>query len=136
MKINYHDSYIKFNFHFLLLQYQLQKASLAENDAFAFLRAENNGNYITYSAFCDALRQVLIILLEIISLMGLVKFSPFLNHLQVNLTGISHGLSFQETKDLWVQADTDGNGVLDYEEFKVCCCIPNLCLNCQLLSFY
>ncbi|XVF72910.1 hypothetical protein PTKIN_Ptkin12aG0158500 [Pterospermum kingtungense] len=78
---------------FGIIKYQLQKASLAENDAFAFLRAENNGNYITYSAFCDALRQV-------------------------NLTGLSHGLSFQETKDLWVQADTDGNGVLDYEEFK------------------
>ncbi|KAK8499617.1 hypothetical protein V6N13_131972 [Hibiscus sabdariffa] len=55
--------------------------------------AGNNGNNITYSAFCDALRQV-------------------------NLTGLSYGLSFQETKDLWVQADTNGNGVLEYEEFK------------------
>ncbi|XVE77366.1 hypothetical protein DITRI_Ditri13aG0056500 [Diplodiscus trichospermus] len=79
---------------FGIIKYQLQKVSLAENDAFAFLRADNNGNYITYSAFCEALRQV-------------------------NLSGISHGLSFQETKDLWVQADIDGNGVLDPEEFKV-----------------
>ncbi|EOX95530.1 Calcium-binding endonuclease/exonuclease/phosphatase family [Theobroma cacao] len=78
---------------FGIIKYQLQKASLAENDAFSFLRADNNGNYITYSAFCKALRQV-------------------------NLTGLSHGLSFQEIKDLWVQADIDGNGVLDYEEFK------------------
>ncbi|XP_052874229.1 uncharacterized calcium-binding protein At1g02270-like isoform X2 [Gossypium arboreum] len=38
--------------------------------------------------------------------------------IKVNLTGLSHGLSFQETKDLWVQADADGNGVVDYEEFK------------------
>ena len=107
---------------------------MAENDAFAFLKADNSGNYITYSAFCDALRQVLFIhFLDIISIMGVVKFSPFLNHLQVNLTGLSHGLSFQEIKDLWVQADIDGNGVLDYEELKVCC-IPNLCL--FFLSFY
>ena len=30
-----------------------------------------------------------------------------------------HGLSFQETKELWVRADLDGNGVFDYEELKV-----------------
>ncbi|XWS31949.1 hypothetical protein CRYUN_Cryun23aG0119300 [Craigia yunnanensis] len=42
---------------FGIIKYQLQKALLTENDAFAFLRADNNGNYITYSAFCDALRQ-------------------------------------------------------------------------------
>ncbi|KAK8284367.1 hypothetical protein V6Z12_D08G155500 [Gossypium hirsutum] len=78
---------------FGIIKYQLKKVSLAENDAFAFLRADSSGNHITYSAFCDALRQV-------------------------NLTGLSHGLSFQETKDLWVQADADGNGVVDYEEFK------------------
>ncbi|CAH2044208.1 unnamed protein product [Thlaspi arvense] len=35
---------------------------------------------------------------------------------KVNLTGIPHGLSFQETKELWVRADLDGNGVFDYEE--------------------
>ncbi|KAE8693680.1 hypothetical protein F3Y22_tig00110794pilonHSYRG00068 [Hibiscus syriacus] len=78
---------------FGIIKFQLQKASLAERDAFAFLRADNNVNHITYSAFCDALRQV-------------------------NLTGLSYGLSFQDTKYLWLQADFDGNGVLDYEEFK------------------
>lgn len=38
---------------------------------------------------------------------------------QVNLTGIPHGLSFEETKELWLRADLDGNGVFDYEELKV-----------------
>ncbi|EOY03398.1 Calcium-binding endonuclease/exonuclease/phosphatase family, putative [Theobroma cacao] len=42
---------------FGIIKYQFQKASLAENDAFSFLSADNNGNYITYSAFCKALRQ-------------------------------------------------------------------------------
>jgi hypothetical protein len=39
--------------------------------------------------------------------------------LQVNLIGHPAGLGFQETRDLWIQADADANGVLDYEEFKV-----------------
>lgn len=38
---------------------------------------------------------------------------------QVNLTGMPHGLSFQETKELWVRADLDGDGVFNYEELKV-----------------
>lgn len=38
--------------------------------------------------------------------------------MQLNLTGRCHGLSVEETKDLWVQADVDGNG-LDYKEFQV-----------------
>ena len=38
---------------------------------------------------------------------------------QVNLTGIPHGLSFEETKELWVRADLVGNGVFDYDELKV-----------------
>ncbi|KAK2649908.1 hypothetical protein Ddye_017397 [Dipteronia dyeriana] len=78
---------------FGIIKYQLQKVSLAENDAFAFLKADNKGDFITYSAFCEALRQV-------------------------NLVGRPYGLSFQETKDLWAQADVDGNGVVSYEEFK------------------
>ncbi|KAE8679569.1 brix domain-containing family protein [Hibiscus syriacus] len=78
---------------FGIIKYQLKKVSLSENDAFTFIRDDNNSNHTTYSAFCDALRQV-------------------------NLTGLSYGLCFQEMKDLWVQADTNGNGVLDYEEFK------------------
>lgn len=39
--------------------------------------------------------------------------------LQLSLLGHCHGLSDEETKDLWVQADIDGNGVLDYKEFQV-----------------
>ncbi|XP_050385291.1 uncharacterized calcium-binding protein At1g02270-like [Argentina anserina] len=78
---------------FGILRRQLRKASMAENDAFAFLKGDNHGDFITSSAFCEALRQV-------------------------NLIGHPSGLGFQETRDLWIQADTDANGVLDYEEFK------------------
>ncbi|KAF5464612.1 hypothetical protein F2P56_014680 [Juglans regia] len=74
-------------------KYLLRKTSLAEGDAFAFLKGENHGDFITYSAFCEALRQV-------------------------NLIGLPFGLSFQETKDLWAQADRNGDGIVDYEEFK------------------
>lgn len=38
---------------------------------------------------------------------------------QLNLIGNCYGLSVKETNDLWVQADIDGNGVIDYNEFKV-----------------
>ncbi|CAI0460274.1 unnamed protein product [Linum tenue] len=78
---------------FGIIKCQLQKVSLKESDAFAFLKADNPGDFITYSTFCDALRQV-------------------------HLIGLPYGLSFQETKDLWSQADIDGNGIIDYEEFK------------------
>lgn len=78
---------------FGMFKYLLRKASLTESDAFAFLKADNHADYITYSAFCDALRQL-------------------------NLTGHCHGLTDVEIKDLWVQADIDGNGVLDYKEFQ------------------
>ncbi|XAR52119.1 hypothetical protein NMG60_11020028 [Bertholletia excelsa] len=71
----------------------LRRASLTENDAFAFLKADSCGNYITYSGFCEALRQL-------------------------NLIGHRHGLSVEEIKDLWVQADIDANGVIDYKEFQ------------------
>ncbi|XP_068329756.1 uncharacterized calcium-binding protein At1g02270-like [Pyrus communis] len=80
---------------FGILRRQLQKASMAENDAFAFLKGDGHGDFITSSAFCEALQQV-------------------------NLIGHPTGLGFQETRDLWIQADADANGVLDYEEFKVC----------------
>ncbi|KAJ6338238.1 hypothetical protein OIU76_007835 [Salix suchowensis] len=78
---------------FGIIKCQLQKASFAEKDAFAFLKDDNHGNFITYSAFCEALRQV-------------------------NLIGFPYGLSSQETEDLWMQADINGNGVVGYEEFK------------------
>lgn len=39
-------------------QRQLRKASMAENDAFAFLKGDSHGDFITSSAFCEALHQV------------------------------------------------------------------------------
>ncbi|XP_070677112.1 uncharacterized calcium-binding protein At1g02270 isoform X2 [Malus domestica] len=78
---------------FGMFKYQLRRASLTEADAFAFLKADNPGDYITYSGFCEALRQL-------------------------NMTGHCHGLSLEETKELWVQADIDGNGLLDSIEFQ------------------
>uniref|UniRef100_A0A6N2KAJ4 EF-hand domain-containing protein n=1 Tax=Salix viminalis TaxID=40686 RepID=A0A6N2KAJ4_SALVM len=75
------------------LRYLLRRASLTEKDAFAFLKADSDSDWITYSGFCEALQQL-------------------------NLTGHCNGLSDEETKDLWVQADIDGNGVLDYKEFQ------------------
>lgn len=41
----------------------LRRASLTETDAFAFLKADNDGDYITYSGFCEALEQVLCIVI-------------------------------------------------------------------------
>ncbi|KAI3748980.1 hypothetical protein L6452_12462 [Arctium lappa] len=78
---------------FGLFKYHVRRASLIEEDAFAFLKVDNDGDYITYSGFCEALRQL-------------------------NFIGHPNGLSKEETKDLWVQADIDGNGVLDYKEFQ------------------
>ncbi|RZC26204.1 putative calcium-binding protein isoform B [Glycine soja] len=76
---------------FGMFKYLLRRASLTERDAFAFLKVDNE-DCITYSGFCEALRQL-------------------------NLIGHCHGLSAEETKDLWVQADINGNGVIDYKEF-------------------
>ncbi|CAN8310961.1 unnamed protein product [Cochlearia groenlandica] len=78
---------------FSIIKYQLQKASIAEDNAFAFLGANKHSDSLTYPDFCQALQKI-------------------------NLTGIPHGLSFQETKELWVRADLDGNGVFDYDELK------------------
>lgn len=44
---------------FLGLQYLLRKTSLAEDDAFAFLKGDNHVDFITFSNFCEALHQVL-----------------------------------------------------------------------------
>ncbi|KAJ6373493.1 hypothetical protein OIU78_029226 [Salix suchowensis] len=79
---------------FGMFKYLVRRASLTEEKAFALLKADNDSDCITYSGFCEALRQL-------------------------NLTGHCYGLSDEETKDLWVQADMDGNGVLDYKEFQV-----------------
>eukprot|EP00262_Sarcandra_glabra_P003014 TRINITY_DN13452_c0_g1_i1.p1 TRINITY_DN13452_c0_g1~~TRINITY_DN13452_c0_g1_i1.p1 ORF type:complete len:258 (+),score=49.83 TRINITY_DN13452_c0_g1_i1:60-776(+) len=77
---------------FGIIKYQLRGASLSESDAFAFLKADSPGDYITYTGFCQALHQL-----------GL---------------GYPHGLCNEEMKDLWIQADMDGNGVVDYREFQ------------------
>ncbi|KZV43486.1 hypothetical protein F511_09929 [Dorcoceras hygrometricum] len=76
-----------------MFKYQLTRASLNEDDAFAFLKGDCPGDYITYSGFCEALRQL-------------------------NLIGDCNGLSSDEIKELWTQADIDGNGVLDHKDFK------------------
>ncbi|XP_058085433.1 uncharacterized calcium-binding protein At1g02270 [Magnolia sinica] len=78
---------------FGIVKYQLRQASLAEKDAFAFLKADSPGDYITYSGFCQALHQL-------------------------ELTTDPDGLSDQDTDHLWAEADRDGNGVVDYEEFQ------------------
>ncbi|KMT16455.1 hypothetical protein BVRB_3g050770 isoform B [Beta vulgaris subsp. vulgaris] len=78
---------------FSMFKTLLRRASLTETDAFAFLKAHSGGDYIIYSGFCEALRQL-------------------------NLAGHCYGLSEEEMKDLWVQADIDGNGVLDFSEFQ------------------
>ncbi|KAG1362429.1 putative calcium-binding protein [Cocos nucifera] len=77
---------------FGIIKYLLRAASLTEDNAFAFLKVDSPGDYITYSGFCQAL-------------------------CQLGLTSHPHGLIPQDIEDLWIQADNDGNGVVDHEEF-------------------
>ncbi|XP_058762295.1 uncharacterized calcium-binding protein At1g02270-like [Vicia villosa] len=76
---------------FGMFKYLLQRTSMTESAAFDFLKDENE-DCITYSSFRKALQQL-------------------------NLIGHCYGLSDEETKDLWFQADIDGNGVIDYKQF-------------------
>lgn len=104
------------------LQYQLRKASLSEGDAFAFLKGDNCDDLVTFCSFSEALRQVLYHPL----INEDVKFQLHLTYctrpvLQIKLIGGPYGLCFQELKDLWTEADIDGNGFLDFEKFKVYC---------------
>ncbi|KAL1367152.1 uncharacterized calcium-binding protein At1g02270 isoform X1 [Arachis hypogaea] len=78
---------------FSILKYQLRKASLSEDGAFTFLKGDNCANAVTYLSFHEALRQV-------------------------KLVDVPNGLCIQQFQDLWNQADVDGNGVIDFEEFK------------------
>ncbi|KAE9605781.1 putative endonuclease/exonuclease/phosphatase, EF-hand domain pair [Lupinus albus] len=78
---------------FSMLKYQLRKASLSEDNAFAFLKGDHCVDSVTYFSFSEALRKV-------------------------KLFDVPYGLCFQQLQDLWNQADVDGNGVIDYEEFK------------------
>ncbi|KAL0750113.1 hypothetical protein Bca101_032116 [Brassica carinata] len=78
---------------FGMFRYLLRRASLTAEDAFAFLKTDNDGDYITFMGFCETLRQL-------------------------NLTGHCNGLTTKEIKDLWTQADIDGNGLVDYKEFQ------------------
>lgn len=43
---------------FSMFKYLLRKASLTEHDTFAFLKGDSNGDFITYSGFCEGLRLV------------------------------------------------------------------------------
>lgn len=43
---------------FSMFKSLLRRASLTASDAFAFLKADSGGHYVTYSGFCEALRQV------------------------------------------------------------------------------
>ena len=123
-KYSYRDSSSnmqKFSFFFFGFQHLLRKASLAEDDAFAFLKGDNQGDFITFSALHEALCQVLYF---INFAMWDVNFSYKINSLwsnviQFKLIGHPYGLSSQEMKKLWAQADINGDGVIDYEEFKV-----------------
>lgn len=112
---------------FLHFQYLLRRASLTESDAFTFLKADNE-DCITYSGFCEALRQVwcsrwldehFTVSNHMSSSLRNSHVKRFFHFVQLNLIGHCHGLSVEETKDLWLQADIDGNGVLDYKQFLV-----------------
>ncbi|KAG0457134.1 hypothetical protein HPP92_022291 [Vanilla planifolia] len=78
---------------FEIVKYLLRQASLTERNAFAFLKADNPGGHITIASFCQAL-------------------------CQLGLTGHPNGLNTEEMEDLWLHADIDGKGYLDYGEFE------------------
>ncbi|XP_047974051.1 uncharacterized calcium-binding protein At1g02270-like isoform X1 [Salvia hispanica] len=76
-----------------LLKYHLKRALFTEDSAFAFLKGNGHGHGVSYYDFCEALQQL-------------------------NLVGHCYGLHKEEIHELWMQADIDGNGVLDYDEFN------------------
>ncbi|KAL0904326.1 hypothetical protein M5K25_026418 [Dendrobium thyrsiflorum] len=54
---------------------------------------DNPADYITFASFCQALRQL-------------------------GLSGHPNGLSAENIEDLWIEADGDRNGLVDYREFQ------------------
>ncbi|BAF26217.1 uncharacterized calcium-binding protein At1g02270 isoform X1 [Oryza sativa Japonica Group] len=79
----------------------LQVASLSEENAFALLKADSPDDQITYSSFCQALCQL-----------GMVH---------------PDRLNSEEIKDLWSEADHDGDDIVDYKEFQRCIWSPTCC---------
>ncbi|KAG0474320.1 hypothetical protein HPP92_014006 [Vanilla planifolia] len=71
----------------------LHQACFSEENAFAFLKGDCAGEYITFPSFCQAL-------------------------CQLGLSGHPHGLTTKQMEDLWIRADTDGKGELNYREFE------------------
>ncbi|KMZ76154.1 Calcium-binding endonuclease/exonuclease/phosphatase family [Zostera marina] len=78
---------------FSIVENLLRKAALTEDNAFAFLKGDHPGDYVTFDNFCLALDEL-------------------------GVSGHPEGLSCEEMKDLWIEADLDGNGVLDFDEFQ------------------
>ncbi|WOL00157.1 hypothetical protein Cni_G08870 [Canna indica] len=78
---------------FGIIKNHLQRTSFTESNAFASLTAHSPGDYITYSGFCHALHQF-------------------------GLAGRPSRLTPEDIKNLWDQADVDGNGVVDHLEFQ------------------
>lgn len=58
-----------------------------------FFKGNSPGDYITFASFSQALSQL-------------------------GLSSHQHGLSSEQIVDLWIGADIDPNGVLDYREFQ------------------
>ncbi|CAN6288421.1 unnamed protein product [Urochloa humidicola] len=79
----------------------LQVALLSEKNAFAFLKADSTDDHITYSSFYHSLCQL-----------GMVN---------------ADRLNSDEIEDLWSEADSNGDGVIDYKEFQRCIWSPKCC---------
>ncbi|KAI0488372.1 hypothetical protein KFK09_028202 [Dendrobium nobile] len=71
----------------------IRQAALAEVNSFAFLKGDNPADSITFASFCQALRRL-------------------------GLSGHPNGLSAENIEDLWIEADGDRNGLVDYREFQ------------------